>query len=856
MCSIGKMPDVSSACTTKPFKRKQDFSVSDWVLLRYRSGCPRLKTICRNHEIIYLKTFLNRNKFCCDPKSLHKPANRKSLKRISLSLSMKSIGSLNLVPGKGLCLPCYQVICTDLGNIITPPFPTGDESDADKDDGDTEDSNDSNDSSEERHEVWKVADDTEWPENPYVSRENSAELGFVAESRVSSPNVEAVVPCDLHISSPSVCLAENEVPRCSEISNTSAHSPTVPTDPSSRVDKSSPALPSSQQSGSGSSFSSGGEVGLEKLNAFLTYQKLSPIQKRHAQRQPSTRPTKLAKVLHASKGLLEKIVEGEVREPGHDSEFQEIIDQLKARFLTCNSRQEKVYVLSVLPQSWSINKVAEEFNVSFGFARFVRELVKLKGILPLLSESPRGSRLSAEVIEKVIRFYEEDEVNVYIMPDKNQFLSITINGVKVQKQKRLLLANLKELYIYFSERNPNLIGFSSFAALRPKYCLLAGSPGTHCVCVCQRHENIKLMIEGANLKLFSSTEEGSMKNYKQCLATIRCEPPTEQCFLNQCNECPGLESMQEILEVHFDAELIDDVTYNSWVSSSSDTRCTLLTVIKPKEEFIECFLKDLSDLKEHDFIAFQQRKYLQYLKDNLPVGDAVVLLDFAENYRMIIQNEVQGYHWTTTEATIHPFVAYYRDEEKEELKHFNMVIISDTKSHTAVTIFAFQKHFINFLKAHVMGIKKIHYFSDSTTSQYRNRNAFCNLCHHLEDFGIEAEWNYFETAHGKSPCDSLGGIIKRCAAKASLQGTLIRSAEELFTWARNKWSEESKVKVHYVSSEEINMEFTNFLKQRLAKTIPVPQTMAVHHVLPLSTKRLQLKKFSLSSSVWTASILK
>ena len=46
---------------------------------------------------------------------------------------------------------------------------------------------------------------------------------------------------------------------------------------------------------------------------------------------------------------------------------------------------------------------------------------------------------------------------------------------------------------------------------------------------------------------------------------------------------------------------------------------------------------------------------------------------------------------------------------------------------------------------------------------------FLNLCHHNEDFGMDAEWNFFATSHGKGPCDGLGGTVKRLAAKASLQ---------------------------------------------------------------------------------------
>ena len=44
-----------------------------------------------------------------------------------------------------------------------------------------------------------------------------------------------------------------------------------------------------------------------------------------------------------------------------------------------------------------------------------------------------------------------------------------------------------------------------------------------------------------------------------------------------------------------------------------------------------------------------------------------------------------------------------------------------------------------------------------------------NLCRHKVDFGIAATWTFFATSHGKSPCDGIGGTVKRQTARASLQ---------------------------------------------------------------------------------------
>lgn len=46
---------------------------------------------------------------------------------------------------------------------------------------------------------------------------------------------------------------------------------------------------------------------------------------------------------------------------------------------------------------------------------------------------------------------------------------------------------------------------------------------------------------------------------------------------------------------------------------------------------------------------------------------------------------------------------------------------------------------------------------------------FLNLCFHQSDVGVQAEWHYFATSHGKEPPDGIKVTIKREATRASLQ---------------------------------------------------------------------------------------
>ena len=57
-----------------------------------------------------------------------------------------------------------------------------------------------------------------------------------------------------------------------------------------------------------------------------------------------------------------------------------------------------------------------------------------------------------------------------------------------------------------------------------------------------------------------------------------------------------------------------------------------------------------------------------------------------------------------------------------------------------------------------------------------------DISYHIAYFQVAAEWNFFATSHGKSPCDSVCGTI---AAHASLWGTQITNPRELYEWAKS-----------------------------------------------------------------------
>ena len=56
--------------------------------------------------------------------------------------------------------------------------------------------------------------------------------------------------------------------------------------------------------------------------------------------------------------------------------------------------------------------------------------------------------------------------------------------------------------------------------LRPRHCFLAGSSGTHNVCVCVCHEDVNLMLEAIEIKHLTEESGKKLSDYHDCLKEI------------------------------------------------------------------------------------------------------------------------------------------------------------------------------------------------------------------------------------------------------------------------------------------------------------------------------------------------
>ena len=171
--------------------------------------------------------------------------------------------------------------------------------------------------------------------------------------------------------------------------------------------------------------------------------------------------------------------------------------------------------------------------------------------------------------------------------------------------------------------------------------------GAHNSCICIIHGNPERIIESSCLssEAFKGlVDQDSDVTALDLVKTMMCKPPSRECHLGECPDCKDshMDLERRLLEI-FDSNEIEEVTYESWCKVGK------VTQIEVKTEDVELFVKELckqlNELRTHDFIYKQQEKFFSQTRDNLRVGESLLVTDFAENYVFVEQNAVASAYY-------------------------------------------------------------------------------------------------------------------------------------------------------------------------------------------------------------------
>ncbi|GBO38985.1 hypothetical protein AVEN_92945-1 [Araneus ventricosus] len=241
------------------------------------------------------------------------------------------------------------------------------------------------------------------------------------------------------------------------------------------------------------------------------------------------------------------------------------------------------------------------------------------------------------------------------------------------------------------------IGLTKFCSLRPKWCVFTGASGTHLVCVCTIQQNVTLLIHGASIE----------EDYKELMSYIVCEGEGRECMPRHCDKCPSKDNLVQFLQSKFEEDIVE---YSQWVLTDQTEMIRCLSSVS---EFIDKLIEKLNKLIPQSYIAKSQASFFFFfnLKGMASSNTAVISMEFSENYAFTIQDEAQGYRWTSDSCTIHPVMVHCKNTNHEKLI-LPLCIISDDLKHDASLVYEIQKTATAFLGENYPHITNIHYFSD------------------------------------------------------------------------------------------------------------------------------------------------
>lgn len=401
----------------------------------------------------------------------------------------------------------------------------------------------------------------------------------------------------------------------------------------------------------------------------------------------------------------------------------------------------------------------------------------------------RRLRTLAKYREGIIMFLERED-NSRSQPGKQD----SVKCESGRLQTRVLTDYLDNLYLKYKSEKPEIaVSLSTFKRARPKYILPTTFLSRN-TCLCTKHQNFvfKLkMLKKEGIEVSTNPEEYVRKN------------------------------------VAVDTSKLPEVTFSLWKRVQLENGKKKMKIVQEtmkSVDFSKIWEKEENEFKEHVFKIKTQYSQLRQLKENLPEKEILLHMDFAENYSCKTADEIQSAYWNQSQVTLHPIVVYFKDQTTKKLAHRSYVAISDCMQHSSSTVLAILDTFYGLNLDECAGVEHVHDWTDSPTSQYRNRYIFEAILTHKEKYGSNATWNYFEAGHGKGPCDGVGGTVKRMADEAVNSSRVsIQDPEEFMTWA--KQSTMKGVHFFFVKKEDCEKKFD---ETKSCKLKPVKGTMNLH----------------------------
>lgn len=360
-------------------------------------------------------------------------------------------------------------------------------------------------------------------------------------------------------------------------------------------------------------------------------------------------------------------------------------------------------------------------------------------------EAPkRSDSIPEETLNLVESFFNSDEVSRQT-PNRKDVIRVKDNeGNQKTVPKRHLVMTVAEVYELFRLTYPDVkIKRTKFFELRPFHVRVM-SEMPHNVCVCVYHANFQFMVEA--LKDVLDAESPS-----QVLNAICCDTNNEICMTGKCRSCYNISDIMKL-----NVELNSLTQWKKW-DKSPEGWLQIQTIRGSKQELLQEIEAQLPKYKTHCYVKREQSQFFEKSRLETSDTDGVMQIDFAENFSIISQDEIQSAHWRHPQVTLFTCCVWLQKGQKVA----SYIVVSEVLSHDKTSVWIYLKLIIEHLMIDHPALKKLIIFSDGCAAQFKNRYTISSVFYSTEDWGVKVDWVFFATSHGKGAVDGLGAVAKR-----------------------------------------------------------------------------------------------
>ena len=150
-------------------------------------------------------------------------------------------------------------------------------------------------------------------------------------------------------------------------------------------------------------------------------------------------------------------------------------------------------------------------------------------------------------------------------------------------------------------------------------------------------------------------------------------------------------------------------------------------------------------------------------------------------------------------------------------------------------------------------LSHVRYFSDGAPFQYKNFKNLTNLIHHQDDHQLGAEWHFFATSYGTSPCDGIGNTVKCLVTQSSFQNNHVLNVDLIYDLCANNIP---GIIFITINTYDVQNYIANFsLKERYSSADSF-QGSRIYHCFITTTNGFEMRLISADKDALNVSISK